>query len=185
MNVNEQIKTNRTLQRHRKLLVIMLVCLLISNSLLAYCLVNLDSKIIVIPSQVTKEFYVTEKKVSSEYLELMTRDFTNLILNLTADNYEYVKTSVLKQTKPDYYEKIKHELDALATDIKQRNVTTTFFIKELVIDPENLTSEVKGVLDTRIGLTTVSSINKVYRVVFDYSHSYLSLKEFYEVADVL
>jgi conjugal transfer pilus assembly protein TraE len=183
MNINEQIKANRNLLKHRNLLVIILVVMLISNTLLAFYLFKVDSKIIVIPSQVRKEFYLTESKVSNEYLELMTRDFTNLILNLTAENYEYVKTSVLKHTKPDYYEKIKHELDGLATDIKLRNVTTTFFIKEIILDTETLTSEVKGVLDTRIGLTTVSSVNKVYKIVFDYSLSYLSLKEFYEVED--
>lgn len=183
MNVNEQIKINRKLLKHRNWLLVGVTMMLLSNVLISSYLYRVDSKVVIVPSQVREEFYVTDKKVSEGYLESMTRDFAFLILNLTSENYQYVEATVLKLTTPEYYEKMKHELDALATDIKQRNVTTSFFPKEILVDNEQLITEVQGVLDTKVGLTTVSRENKVYRMVFDYSLGYLSLKEFYEVKD--
>lgn len=183
MNIIEQINNNRILKIGFATTSGICLILLISNLLLSFYLFRVDSKTILLPSQATKEFYVTEKSVSEEYLELHARDIANTILNLNLNNYQYSADSILKITHPAYYPKIKQELAELSIDIKERNVSLHFMINSMNIKPSKLIADVSGVLKTKVGTETVKETQKTYRIVFDYSYSFLSLIEFYEVGD--
>lgn len=184
MNVANQIKLNERLELHRKKLLIVCSILLVSNLLLCGLLFRQDTNVVLVPTHINKEITLTTgSSYSSEYLELITRDYIGLILNLSPENYEYVQSTILKNTHPSSYGVIKHELDALAEDIKKRSVAVNFQTTDMVVDKKRLQVDIRGYLETKIGLKTVSREQRKYRIIYGYMGSKLTLKEFFEVKD--
>jgi type IV conjugative transfer system protein TraE len=183
MNVANQIRLNKQLQGSFTKLMILSGVLLVSNLLLTAIIFRQDLRVMLVPTHINKEVTITVGSVSEEYLELITRDYIGLILNLTPENYEYAESSILKHTHPSSYGAIQHELGELARDIKSRNVAISFSMTDMVVDKRNLKIDVTGYLETKIGLKSVSREVKQYRVTYDFTGSRLTLKEFYEVKD--
>lgn len=183
MNLGRQIQVNSDLSKHRSLLIIVCAILLCSNLLLCISVVTKDTNTILLPMTLTKSFSVSGKEVSEEYLELISRDLIQSILNITPNNYEYNKEAILKLVHPSFYGALKQQLDTLSEDVKQRQISIYFLPAEMKVSNEELTSEITGYLETRIGLKEVGKLLKKYRMKFDYTGSQLTLKEFYEVSD--
>lgn len=183
MDISNQIKHNAQLKRNLHSISIMCGILVISNFLLAISLYKQDSRTILIPTHISKNFMVTDEKVSEEYLELISRDIAHQMLNLTPENYNYVEASILKMAHPSSYGTIKQELNELAHDIKSRDVSTNFSLSEININKQNFKVSIQGYLETKIGLRSISRELKKYHIIYDYSGGTLTLKEFYEVKD--
>jgi type IV conjugative transfer system protein TraE len=184
MNIAGQIKLNERLKLHRKRLLIVCGLMLVSNVLLCKLLFRQDTNVILVPTHINKDITLTTGSAySSDYLELITRDYIGLILNLTPENYEYAQEAILKNTHPSSHGVIKHELGELAEDIKKRSVAINFRTTDMVVDLRRLQVDVRGSLETKVGLKTVSKELRKYRIVYDYMGSKLTLKEFYEVKD--
>lgn len=183
MNVASQIQLNKQLKGCLTKLVLLSAVLLVSNLLLTAAIFRQDHRVILVPTHLNKELMTTVGSVSEEHLELITRDYIGLILNLTPENYAYAESSILKHTHPSSYGSIQHELGELARDIKDRNVVINFLTTDMVVDKQKLKVDVTGYLQTNIGLKAISKELKKYRIGYDFTGSRLTLKEFYEVKD--
>lgn len=173
--------SNTTIQRN--ILLATTGLLLISNIVLGTYINFQDSKIVVIPSQVTKAFEVSTKGVSTEYIELMARDVVQSLLTLTADNIDYFGEVLLKIAHPKFHGELKQQMSELEEDVKKREVRIHFSISEIETDKTNLLAEVNGYLDTYVGLRKTSTELKKYIVGFDYTGGRLMLTKFYEVEE--
>lgn len=182
MNLAEQIKLNKQLEYHRILLSVVGALLLIINLLLSLYIFLQDKQTIIVPSFIPREFNVTTKTASSEYIELMARDIAMQVLNLTQENYEYTKNSLLRIAHPTSYGQLKTQLDELATDIRDRNLSINFTISNIVVDQEGQSAQVSGYLETKVGSKTVSRDLKTYSILFSYVAGTLTLRNFFEVA---
>jgi type IV conjugative transfer system protein TraE len=183
MNVASQIQLNKQLKGSLTKLMFLSGVLLISNLFLTATIYRQDLRVVLVPTHLNKELIVTIGSVSEEYLELITRDYIGLILNLTPENYEYAESSILKHTHPSTYGVLQHELAELARDIKTRNVSIYFSMTDMVVDKQKLTVDVTGHLQTNLGLKAISRELRRYRIIYDFTGGRLMLKEFYEVKD--
>jgi type IV conjugative transfer system protein TraE len=157
--------------------------LVVANLALSISILTNNTHTILVPMSVSKQFSVGIKDVSNEYIELIARDLTQSILNITPDNYEYTKETVLKLAHPAFYGALQQQLDELVEDVKTRQIGIHFYPIEMSINKDELTAEVSGYLETRIGLKQISKEVRKYHLAFDYSSSQFTLKEFFEVSN--
>ena len=106
--------------------------------------------------------------MSAQYLEALTRDVMNVMLNITPSNTEYATKAVLKITHPAFYDQLKFDLQKLAEDVVKRKVSTHFFPQTITIGEDYKSVLVVGKLTTYLGKESVSEEEKTYSIIYDY-----------------
>lgn len=183
MELSRYIEINKKLKKHRTYLVGVLSIMMMSNFALSLALLSQNSRTILVPNVLSKGVEISDREVSEEYLELVTRDFIAQVMNMSQENYAYVEEYVLRLAHPASYHALKGELMELEQELKGRGVALNFSIKQISVNKKTLSAEVLGVLETRISGVAANREEKRYRVLFDYAARHLQLKEFYEVKD--
>lgn len=185
MDTSTLLIKNTQLTKHRNMLLVGTVILIASNLALAISVLSNNTKTILIPMSVNKPFSISSRDVSEEYIELIARDLSQSILNITPDNYVYTKESVLKFAHPSFYGALQQQLDELVEDVKVRQIGIHFHPVEMTVNKDDITAEITGYLETRIGLKQTNKEIKKYHLAFDYTGSQFTLKDFYEVVNEL
>ena len=129
---------------------------------------------VVLQPVLTRPIELSSAGVSKDYLELVTRDATVLMLNRTPANAQYWMDSVLRIVHPSAYGRIKGELLRIVNDQRGSSVAQFFTIEAMKVDPEHLTSEVTGVLHTMVGRQEVAALKRTFR--FDWSYTGVELR---------
>ena len=136
-------------------------------------------RIIVVPPQLTEEFWIEEDKASPEYLEQMGVFFAILGGNLSPGNAEFnvkVLTDYLSHQK---YAAMRSELASQALYIKRNNITQAFFPSTIQVDRDRNAVTVEGDVIRNIGTVKVSQEKMVFHMRFVTNNFKLSLDEFY------
>jgi len=115
-----------------------------------------ENTVILVPNFFSGELKISNKKVSDDYLEAMSRDVILTMLNITPDNIKYAQDSILTFIHSSSYGKIKEQFNILKQDIKKRKVSTAFYPSEITTNSKNLTAEIQGNLRTFLGKKEVS-----------------------------
>jgi conjugal transfer pilus assembly protein TraE len=117
---------------------------------------------------------LTSSRVSRDYLELVTRDTAIAILNRSPQSLDYWMNNVLKITDPSAYGAVKAKLLDITGNLRGSDITQSFEPHAINVDPDNLHSEMTGVLHVYVGQREVSQANVRYR--FDWTYRGLSLR---------
>jgi conjugal transfer pilus assembly protein TraE len=107
---------------------------------------------------------VSSAGVSKEYLELVTRDAAQLVLNRSPETLDYWMNAILALAAEPARGSLKRDLLKV--------------VDELRTDPEALTSEVGGVLHTVAGSKEVTAEHRVFRFTWRYTGVSLRLAGF-------
>jgi conjugal transfer pilus assembly protein TraE len=171
-----QAQAQRVL-RQRNLLALTSGILALIAALALAAAASRDREIVLQPV-LTRDLSVSSQGVSKEYLELITRDSTVLMLNRTPQSLEYWVDAVLKIVHPSAYGKLKAKLLKIADDQRGSSVAQYFSIERMRVDPINLSSEVTGVLHTMVGSQEVSALKRTFRFGWIYTGVELRLVSF-------
>lgn len=183
MNVEMQIKLTSQLKKHRVILLGLVGIFAVGNLLLSVKLLAADKTILIMPTHISQEFEVSNKRVSPEYLELMGRDFVQSFLNMTPETQEYLNSYVLRLAHPSYYGELKQQLSELFEEIKSKQMTLHFTLSEMETDQNQLAVKASGYLVKHMGSREVEKKFRKYHIAFMNNGTRLMLKEFYEVSD--
>ncbi|MBS0637001.1 MAG: hypothetical protein JSS12_05780 [Verrucomicrobia bacterium] len=183
MNIETQIKLTSQLKKQRVILLGLVGVFAISNLLLAASLLTADKAVLIMPTHISKEFEISSKKVSEDYLELMARDFVQSFLNMTPDTQEYLNSYVLRLAHPSYHGELKQQLNELFEEIKNKQMTLHFTLNEMDVDQDKLVVKASGYLVKHMGVREVERKLRKYHIAFLNNGTRLMLKEFYEVED--
>lgn len=183
MEAASQIKMLSQLKQQRKVLAIIAVVSGLCTLLLTVNTLLEKRTVVVIPAHVAKEFEISNKGVSEEYLELMSRDFIQSFLNITPESREYINGYLLRMAHPDYHGELKQQLAELFEEIVTKQITLHFNLSEMAIDRERLTAQANGYLVKHMGERKIESKLRQYHIAFANNGTRLLLKEFYEVED--
>ena len=91
---------------------------------------------------------VSSAGVSKEYLEMVTRDVAQLVLNRSPETLDYWMNGILALSDEEARGPLKRDLMKVVSEQQGSQITQFFTIDWLRTDPEALTSEVGGVLHT-------------------------------------
>lgn len=137
---------------------------------------------VVLQPVLTRSLAISSAGVSKDYLELVTRDATVLMLNRTPQNAQYWMDAVLKIVHPSAYGRMKGELLRIVNDQRGSSVAQFFTVETMKVDPDHLTSEVTGVLHTMVGRQEVAALKRTFRFEWTYSGIELRLIGFGAIA---
>lgn len=121
---------------------------------------------------------VSSAGVSKEYLEMVTRDVAQLVLNRSPETLDYWMNGILALADEESRGPLKRDLMKVVSEQQGSQITQFFTIDWLRTDPEALTSEVGGVLHTVAGSKDVSAEHRVFRFTWRYNGLSLRLAGF-------
>lgn len=124
----------------------------------------------ILPSQMV----LSSASVSPEYLEAVTRDTAQLALNRSPESLQYWLDSLVAIAAPEARGALKANLLKVMEEQQGSQVSQFITIDWIRTDPENLTSQVGGVLHTIVGSRDVRSEHKIFQ--FDWQHTGVSLR---------
>jgi conjugal transfer pilus assembly protein TraE len=136
-------------------------------------------RIIIVPPELSKQFWVEQNRVSPEYLEQMGVFFAIMGGNLSPSNAAYNVKFLSNYIPPDVYSDVKTELSSQAHYIAKNNITQAFFpTAAKVIDSENRVL-IEGNTVRNIGTTRISQEKMVFNVKFRVKDFKLLVEEFF------
>tara|TARA_R110002096_G_scaffold365345_1_gene558695 strand:+ start:3833 stop:4396 length:564 start_codon:yes stop_codon:yes gene_type:complete len=177
MELSLSIREAQAVLKQRNMLMLFSLGLMILNGWTWLELRGQEEKIILIPT-LDGEVTISNKGVSADYLERVTRDVMALMLNRTPRSLPYFQDQLLRIVHPGSYGYIKSQLVKMADEVRKGDISTIFFPVHMSTDPANLTSEVTGELHVYVGKTRVAKDRRHYRMTWNYAGVRLSLLSF-------
>jgi conjugal transfer pilus assembly protein TraE len=152
------------------------------NLILALFAVRLSGheRIVVVPPNIHKTFWVESDRVSSEYLEQMGYFLMQLTLNVTPQSVDHQAKLLLQYAAPASFGELRTALLAAAERLKRDGASTVFSAQNLVVDERTLRVGVRGQLTTFISDRRVSEVSKAYAIELQYAGGRMFLKAFRE-----
>lgn len=138
-------------------------------------------RIVIVPPEIQKSFWVTSGKVSPEYLSEMALFFTSLNLNMTPANAAMQHRVLLRYVDPVFYETLRMRFVEMEEKIKREHLITTFFPNEVKVDTKNFVAQISGDLHHAIGDTHLEPQHVSYQIHFSYKQGQLRITSFPEV----
>jgi conjugal transfer pilus assembly protein TraE len=142
-----------------------------------------SERTILVPPEVHKSFWVSDQKVSAEYLEEMAYWYAGLVLNVTPHLADYQKNLFLKYAAPSDYGRLQAEYGAWTDFIRKNNASTQFSPQSVMPDEAAMKVALTGVLLTWVGDKKASEKQTTYVVGFSYLNGRLHVSEFKETSD--
>lgn len=168
---------SQSLMKQRNALLLSTLVLLVVTVWLTYAATSKDREVLLIPT-ISRPLAISSSSVTSEYLEMTTRDVATMALNRSPASLDYWMEQVLKVVHPTAYGRVKADLLKLVDEQRGSDVSQAFTISGMKIYPKSLTSDVSGTLTTFVGNQVVSSEPKTFRFIWSYSGLSLSLVRF-------
>jgi len=155
-----------------------LICLL--QILVIFFLIGRE-KIILIPPNVEKTFWVSSQNVSPQYLSEMTTFFASMRLNITAGNAAIQRDIILRYTDPTYYSALKSELVKESDRVIDQHISMAFFPVNVKVDSKHFKSIIEGDIKSFVGETSLPTKRVRYLVTYRYDEGRLLVKSFEEI----
>lgn len=121
---------------------------------------------------------ISSSGVSTDYLELITRDTALMTLNRSPENLQYWMDAVLEIATPENHGALKRDLLKIVDEQRGSSVSQFFTIDAMKVDPKRLVSEVSGTLHTIVGSKEVSAEPRRFRYLWSYRGLSLRLRGF-------
>lgn len=140
-------------------------------------------KTVLVPPTISREFWVSENKVSPEYLSSMSIFLADIRFNLTPSNAALQRQLFLRYVDPTHYEKLKTELIEEESHLKKEHVTMTFFMTDVRVDSKKMIAKISGDLQYIVGDSLQPSQHVIYQMSYRLSSGRLMIQSLEEVKD--
>ena len=168
---------SQALLKQRNMLAVLVLTLIGLMMVIIMMFVSRDREIILQPV-LSRPLTISSAGVTAEYLEMVTRDTSIIVLNRSPEALDYWMNEVLKIVHPSAYGRVKADLVKIVTEQRGSDVSQAFVINGMTVDPKGLTSEVEGDLKTFVGGQVIASETKRFRFGWNYAGLRLSLTSF-------
>lgn len=166
--------------RQRNLSIVVSVVLLVTSLIQTIIIFRGEKAVVLVPSMLSGEVDLSNKRVSSAYLENITRDVMNTLLDVTPDNANYSAEQILKITHPQFYGELKQSLNKRTEEVVSKKITTSFYSKTMIVNTAKNQVFVSGKLSTFLGTKMVLEEEKTYSISYEYNNFKLLIVDFHE-----
>ena len=181
MNKETLIHNTNILLYQRNILGILFLVMLIANLFLSFAIFLHKKEIVLVPNSINEEISIKNHKMSTGYLEALTRDVASLMLNVSPANLEYNSKALLKMIHPSFYGTMKNEISQRNISVENRRISTVFFLQSINIKNKKNTVQIVGKLSTYIGKEEVEFEQKIYQISYEFSGDMPMIIDFFEV----
>lgn len=185
MNIQIALSSVEKLVKQRNLFLLLTISLAIISSCLSLKLVSQEERIIILPP-ISSEVMISNKRVSSSYLEQMTLVFLNNLLDLSTADILYKRDMILKYTSHSdagFVKELTEYFASNASKYKDFDLVTYFTVKNMEIKEQENSVIANGILTSRYGKRGYETKAASYYLSYEYSGGYLRLKEFKQVVE--
>ena len=159
------------LRQRNQLAAVSVVALITALTATGYA-VTKDRQIVLVP-MTRSDVTVSSAQISADYLELVTRDTALMLLNRSPEGLDYWMDEILKLADPSAFGRLKAELVAIVEEQRGSEVSQSFIIRRMDVDPVGLKATVTGTLKTFVGPQVIASDDR--RFVFRWRQRGLTL----------
>lgn len=134
------------------LILILLLITIIIQGIINYKLFT-ENKILVLPPQISKEFWLTDKQLSESYFEQVSYFIADRVLSISPENANNSLVSIMGflSNNPKEVKDIKKKIKDQAEFIKRENLYQSFYPQTFKGDYKNNILEVTGNLKIYVG----------------------------------
>lgn len=158
--------TLRALTVQRNIFLSIVFLLLLAVLALSALLFTKTERVIVIPANLEKEFWVEGNTVSPTYLEQMGCFIGDLLLTRSPASADMQLTILMRQTAPAFVPILSKKLAAELTKLKKDNASYVFFRTKVIVDPQNQSVTLEGDRALLLGDKVLSNMRESYRLGF-------------------
>ena len=156
-----------------------LMGMVVSNVILVLALVfmiNRGERVVQFP-QVSPEFkmWVSKSQVSPEYLNVLSRNMLDLLLNITPNSVNSQQKELLTSTDPKYRDVLQAKLTEISSQLIQNNLSQNFYIDSVRVLTKGNIVYVKGTLIQYIDKTMSNSSQQTYKLSFNVTNYIVKL----------
>ena len=182
MNVKEYTTEISARLAMRSFFIYAFAASLIVNVILAFGLIVLDKKdrVVVLPAEITKSFWLDADGVSPEYLEQMGLFALQLALNNSPETFEHNQRKLLQYVSPDQRGATEVFLTAQGRRMKSANASVHMLPEAVETRASAMQVSVRGNVRQFIGDKLTSMQKKCWIVKFTYRNSRLWLETMQE-----
>jgi conjugal transfer pilus assembly protein TraE len=177
MNQEHIIQDYAQLRHSQRILMFICGCSIVTCLGLCFFVLNKSDRVIIVPPNVSKSFWVDSNKVSSEYLEEMGLFLAHQLLDITPASFSYQRDIVMRYIHPSAHNFLHKKFIQDESKYRKLNLSTSF--KPLEVKVGNLQINLKGQLISYVGQKRVQQDTEEYVMQFDYAHGRLLLKKFF------
>ena len=166
------------------LLILLSVCL-VANAVLALACVHFAGRerVVLVPPEIHKSFWVEPEALSAEYLEQMGYFLLQLTLNVTPQNVDHQARVLLRYADPEVAGALRSTLTASAERLKRDGAATVFSAQDVSVDLPRRRVTARGRLTTYVSDRRVSELIKTYHLGFTVRAGRVSVVSFQEKDD--
>ena len=150
-----------------------LMGMVVSNVILVLALVfNINRERVVIVPQISPEFkmWISKSQVSPEYLNILSRNMLDLLLNITPNSVNSQQKELLTSIDPKYRDVLQAKLTDISSQLIQNNLSQNFYIDSIRVLTKGNIVYVKGTLIQYIDKTMSNSSQQIYKLSFNVSN---------------
>lgn len=162
-------------------IVVVIAIVSITTNLLLSCLawrMLKQASVYIVPAHITAPFKVSQLSVDGNYLQQMTLGFLNERLNVTPETVDASHQLLLQSVSPRYYHAIVTTLNHEASNIKQGNISSVFYLHHYAVNPHTLTVTVSGTERWWFGEKKMSDQSKTYQLQYRWQQGRLVIVTF-------
>lgn len=164
----EMVRENtlRSLTVQRNIFLVIVFVLLAALLTLNVFLFWRTERVIVIPANLEKEFWVDGNNVSPSYLEQMGCFVGDLLLTRSPSSADTQLTILLRQTDPAFVPILSNKLASELAKLKRDKASYVFFRTKVLVDPKNNQVTLEGDRTLLLGDKVLSNTHESYRIGF-------------------
>jgi type IV conjugative transfer system protein TraE len=169
-------------KNQNKILALLLLISLLSNTYLVLKLCNQNKTVIMVPS-LEREVSVGEEFVSADYLSLRALQVMELLFNIRNENFDYNLNQILRQVSSKNKADFREQLEIFAADVRSKQYFYVFNKESIELDTTNLAVVFTGSLETFISNKLVATTPKRYRLTFINNSGLVTLTSFEDISN--
>ena len=155
--------------RQRNMSLIFGVGMLLCNIVLCFGLMFKTEKVVLVPPEINKTFWVTNKEVAPEYLEVMGRFLGQMLLNQSPSSAKHNRDILLKYVSPKFYGALNHKLMKQEKYMLSNDLATRFSLHEIEASTDTNKVVLTGEQTSYIAQKEVKKELVSYEITFDHN----------------
>ena len=181
-NISKGFQYINVLNKEKKIFLSIIFALLITIIIISFAMykVVVNSKVIVLPANTTKEFWITDKLVSESYFEQVSFYLADRIMSISPENAENSLISVVSffGDDPSVNKKMKEKIKDHIRFIKKENLYNVFYPEFFKADYSKKALEVTGTLKVHVSNMLIKEYKEAkFKVSYDILHGRFIVKE--------
>lgn len=132
------------------------VVMLAANLLLAGKLFTSSNQVVLVPTSI-RDGMVARGAVDKRYLEALAMDAVYGLYNASPANLEYGRNVIERISAVGNRQKLLRHYDDVANDIRERDISTVFYVGQIEHSFENMEVVVEGNLQTYLNTVLVAA----------------------------